>query len=122
MRSDADAQARIVELVTRLAEEDVALGDARGRVLARDAIATRALPGCDQSAMDGVAARAADLPATLPVVATIAAGARNLSALAPKSAARIMTGAPMPDGADTVVIFEDAQEMEAAVALPAAPA
>jgi len=119
MRPVADAQDRIVGLVHRLAETEVELAAALGRFLARDLIASRALPGFDQSAMDGFAVRAADLPATLPVVGMIAAGARDPAPLAAATAVRIMTGAPMPPGADTVVIFEDAHEEGARVRLPA---
>jgi molybdopterin molybdotransferase len=122
MRSVAEAQERIVGATPRLAPVDVALTDAHGRFLARDAIATRALPGFDQSAMDGFAVRVADLPATLPVVGMIAAGAAAPSPLAAGTAVRIMTGAPMPPGADAVVIFEDAPVEGDRVRLPAATA
>ncbi|HTJ44765.1 MAG TPA: gephyrin-like molybdotransferase Glp [Kofleriaceae bacterium] len=120
MLSVAEAQARIVERVTRLAEEDVSIGEAQGRVIARDVVATRALPGFDQSAMDGFALRAAETPGTLPVGGTIAAGARDVGALTEQTAVRIMTGAPMPPGADCVVIFEDAQVADGAVTVPRA--
>jgi molybdopterin molybdotransferase len=122
MQSVADAQARILDRVARRADEEVGLAEARGRFLAGDLIATRALPGFDQSAMDGFAVRAADVPATLPVVATIAAGARAPAPLAAGTAVRIMTGAPLPDDADAVVIFEDARDAGGSVALPAAKA
>jgi molybdopterin molybdotransferase len=120
MLNVSDAQERIVGRVTRLAEEEVAIAEARGRILARDVVATRPLPGFDQSAMDGFAVRAADVPGVLPVMDMIAAGAREVAPLAPRTAARIMTGAPMPPGADTVVILEDAREANAGILLPAA--
>lgn len=120
MLAVVDAQARIAALVPRLPIEAVAIDRADGRVLAQDILAARPLPGCDASAMDGFAIRAADLPATLPVVAMIGAGDRP-APLAPGTAARIMTGAPMPAGADTVVIFEDATDHGDRVTLPAAP-
>lgn len=108
MISVAEAASRTLALVPRTGDETVALDDAAGRVLAADLTAARALPGDDNSAMDGFALRAADVPGTLPVVAHIAAGAVP-DALAPGGAARIMTGAPLPAGADTVVMFEDAR-------------
>lgn len=116
----ADATARIQELVGRVEAEDVALDEADGRVLAASVVAQRALPGFDNSAMDGFAVRAAELPATVPVVGAVAAGARQVAPLAPGTAVRIMTGAPVPAGADAVVIFEDAQDHGATAYLPAA--
>ena len=91
-------------------------------MLAADIVAARALPGFDNSAMDGYAARSADLPATLPVVGVIAAGELDVPALAKGAALRIFTGAPMPPGADTVVIQEDAARDGDRVRLPASPA
>ncbi|MCE9580352.1 MAG: molybdopterin molybdotransferase MoeA [Deltaproteobacteria bacterium] len=119
MLAVADAQTRISALVPRLPIEEVALDRADGRFLAASVIAARPLPGCDASAMDGFAVRAAELPGTLPVVAMIGAGDRP-APLAPGTAARIMTGAPMPVGADTVVIFEDARDHGERVDLPSA--
>lgn len=117
MLSVAEAAARTRALVRRLPAEEVALDDASGRILAADIIASRSLPGVDNSAMDGFACRAADLPATLPVVAHVPAG-QVPAPLPPASAARIMTGAPLPEGADTVVMFEDAQDRGETVELP----
>lgn len=94
--------------------ERVALLDALGRVLASDAIARYTLPQWDNSAMDGYALRAADIegavaeaPVTLPVLETVAAGGFASRAIRPGEAMRIMTGAPIPEGADTVVRVED---------------
>jgi molybdopterin molybdotransferase len=94
--------------------ERVALLDALGRVLASDAVARYTLPQWDNSAMDGYAVRADDVasatmehPVVLPVLETIAAGAFATRALRNGEAMRIMTGAPIPDGADTVVRVED---------------
>ncbi len=101
--------------------ERVALDEAAGRISAAIVIAERPLPGFDNSAMDGFAARSADLPATLPVAAHVAAG-QMPAPLQPGTAARIMTGAPLPPGADTVVMFEDAQDAGTQVTLPAARA
>ncbi len=117
MLSVAEAAARTRALVRRLPAEEVALDDAAGRILAADVVATRSLPGVDNSAMDGFAARCAELPATLPVVAHVPAGLVP-DPLPPGSAARIMTGAPLPEGADTVVMFEDARDAGETVELP----
>jgi molybdopterin molybdotransferase len=121
MRSVADAQAHVVASVRPLAPRTVELVDAGGHVLAADVVATRDLPGFDNSAMDGFAVRAADTPGTLPVVAMIAAGRLDPPALAPGTAARIMTGAMLPAGADAIVMFEDARAAADHVTVPAAP-
>ncbi|HOX24262.1 MAG TPA: molybdopterin molybdotransferase MoeA [Candidatus Krumholzibacteria bacterium] len=92
-----------------LGDERVPLSACLGRVLAADARADLDLPPFDKSAMDGFACRRADLPGPLVVVATVAAGATPTAALAPRQCARIMTGAPIPRGADCVVKFEDAE-------------
>jgi molybdopterin molybdotransferase len=119
--SVTEATRAVIERVPRLGHELVALDGASRRVLARDIVATRALPGFDNSAMDGYAARSADLPATLPVVGVIAAGQVDLETLQPRTCVRIFTGAPMPPGADTVVIQEDAERDGDRVTLPASP-
>ncbi len=107
MLSVKQASDRIRAGVSALAPESVAIDDADGRVLARDATATRQLPPYANSAMDGFAVRAEDVPATLPVAGTIAAGDDpDAQRLAPGTTLRIMTGAPMPAGADAVVIRE----------------
>ena len=92
----------------------VPLLDALGRVLAAPAIAPYTLPQWDNSAMDGYAVRAADVAhataenlVSLPVHETIAAGAFASRALRAGEAMRIMTGAPLPEGADTVIRVED---------------
>jgi molybdopterin molybdotransferase len=110
----AEAVARILADVHRGPVERVALRDALGRVLAAPAVSPITLPAWDNSAMDGYAVRAADVegasaeaPVTLPVLETIAAGDFPSRPLAPATAMRIMTGAPLPDGADTVVRAED---------------
>jgi len=121
MLSVAEASRAVIERVPRLAAEQVPLDAGRGRVLAQPIVATRALPGYDNSAMDGYAARAADLPGTLPVVGVVAAGELDVAPLAAGTAVRIFTGAPMPPGADTVVIQEDATRDGDRVTLPASP-
>lgn len=105
----------------RMGVEQVPLDAARGRVLAAAIVATRALPGFDNSAMDGYAVRSADVPATLPVVGVVAAGEIAIPTLTTGTALRIFTGAPMPPGADTVVIQEDVTRNGDQVTLPASP-
>ncbi len=93
-----------------LEEERVALDAAHGRVLARDLVALRTQPPFANSAMDGYALRAADasvLPATLTVIGESAAGRAFGGGVGPGEATRIFTGAPMPEGADAIVIQED---------------
>jgi molybdopterin molybdotransferase len=89
--------------------ESVPLRVARGRVLASDIASPVALPGFDNSSMDGFAVRAADVtgvPVTLPVSGESSAGGRAPDPLAEGTAMRIMTGAPLPEGADAVVPVE----------------
>ena len=114
MLTVAEAVARILADVPRGPVEQVALVEALGRVLAAAAISPITIPAWDNSAMDGYAVRAddverasADTPVTLPVLETIAAGGFASEPLSPGSSMRIMTGAPLPDGADTVVRVED---------------
>jgi molybdopterin molybdotransferase len=109
--SVAEAHARLMALFAPLGTETVPLAEAAGRVLAADAVATRAQPPFPASAMDGYAIRAADLAAgrALQVVGTAAAGARFAGTIGPGEAVRIFTGAPVPEGADTILIQEDAE-------------
>jgi molybdopterin molybdotransferase len=108
-----DAQARVMAEIAVSPPETVPLADALGRVLREEIFATHDLPPSDNSAMDGYAVRAADLagaaaatPVVLPVSGDIAAGHPAATALEPQTAMRIMTGAWVPDGADTVVQVE----------------
>jgi len=104
-----DAQALVMAEVAASAAENVALDDALGRVLREEVVATRDLPGADNSAMDGYAVRAEDVanpPVTLPVIADIPAGHPASAHLEPGTAMRIMTGAFVPSGADAVVQVE----------------
>ncbi len=121
MQSVADALAAVVRRVPRLDAESVVLEAAVGRVLAKDIVATRALPGFDNSAMDGYAARSAELPATLPVHRVVAAGDTGGVATPPGHCVRIFTGAPLPPELDTVVMQEDVTLDGDRVALPASP-
>ena len=109
--SVAEAHARVMALASRLGTEHVPLARAANRVLAEDVVASRAQPPFDASAMDGYAVRAADLApgARLTVTGESAAGAGSTTAVLPGTAIRIFTGAPLPRGADTVLIQEDAE-------------
>jgi molybdopterin molybdotransferase len=114
----------IAERVTPVAEvEDVALGQALGRVVAADMVAADDLPPFDNSAVDGFAVRHADLApdrdTQLVIADRVMAGHAAARPLAPGEAIRIFTGAPMPVGADTVFMQEDCRLEGNAVILPA---
>jgi len=102
----AEAQATILESVAPLAPRLVALREARGLVLAQDVVAHEQVPPFANTGMDGYAVRAGDTPGTLHVVGELPAGRAPTTAVGPGEAIRIMTGAPMPDGADSVVMVE----------------
>ena len=121
MRSVAETLEIVLAQVPRLPRETVPLGEARGRILAQDLVATRALPAFDNSAMDGYAARAAELPAMVQVIATVAAGEVYATEVPAGHAVRIFTGAMLPPGVDTVVIQEDAKIDGDRVVLPESP-
>ncbi len=108
----ADAQARLVGAVSQpVGEESVDIAAAHGRYLARDLAAQRTQPPFPASAMDGYAVRAADLEAgaRLTVIGESAAGHRFAGCVGPGEAVRIFTGAPVPEGADTILIQENAE-------------
>ncbi|SDT61476.1 gephyrin-like molybdotransferase Glp [Jiangella sp. DSM 45060] len=114
MKRVADHLSDILAAVRPLSELDFQLLDAHGCVLTEDVIAPWSLPQFDNTAMDGyavvaddVAGASADEPVELPVVADIPAGDARVNAIGPGLAARIMTGAPMPSGADAIVPVED---------------
>lgn len=109
-----EARTRILTHFSPLESEFVLLEDGLGRVLAGQVAAGFDLPSFDNSSVDGFAVCAADLasvnaqqPVTLPVIGDIPAGTQPSFRLAPGQSARIMTGAPLPDGADAVVMVED---------------
>jgi molybdopterin molybdotransferase len=109
VRTVEEHQAVVTALLAASAEESIPLSQAHGRVLARDVVARVALPGFDNSAMDGYAARWADVatvPVRLPVAEDIPAGRSDVVPLVPGTVHRIMTGAPLPPGADVVVPVE----------------
>ncbi|HZB38462.1 MAG TPA: molybdopterin molybdenumtransferase MoeA, partial [Beijerinckiaceae bacterium] len=118
-----EARALIAErLAPATAVEDVPLVEADGRVLAIDIAAPVDLPPFDNSAVDGYAVRHHDLAqdgeTSLPVVARVPAGAPHAGAPAKGTAVRIFTGAPMPDGLDTVFMQEDVRVAGKTVILP----
>jgi molybdopterin molybdotransferase len=99
--------------------ETVPLDEALGRVLAYDLQADRDYPPLPRSARDGFAVRAADLPGNLTIIGEIAAGSHLDRALLPGEAVEIMTGAPLPPGADAVVMVEHTQASGGTVTAPA---
>jgi molybdopterin molybdotransferase len=124
----AEAQQLILEETPVLASETVAAPDALGRVLAEPVVSSRRLPPFDNSAMDGYAVRLADLagasaerPALLRVAFEVPAGAAADKLLGPGEAARILTGAPLPPGADAVVRQEDAERAGERVGIRVVP-
>jgi molybdopterin molybdotransferase len=103
----------IMSVVAPLSPLELTLQDAHGCVLSEDVTATFPLPPFDNSAMDGYAVRASDVgsasqstPVTLPVVGDVAAGSSGPYTVQPGLCVRIMTGAPIPAGADAVVPVE----------------
>jgi molybdopterin molybdotransferase len=98
--------AEILATVRPLAPLELELERALGTTLAEDISSPVPLPPFDNSAMDGYAVRAEDVPGTLPVIDDVAAGSDELRAVGRGHAVRIMTGAPMPAGADAVVPVE----------------
>jgi len=108
----SEAQRVVLESVATFGAEQVKLEQSLGRVLAEEVRANRDQPPYDISAMDGYALRSADLgsvPATLEIIEDIKAGDMPSKTLASGQCARIMTGAPMPQGADAVIRVEDTE-------------
>jgi molybdopterin molybdotransferase len=113
VRTVEEHRAVVAALLAPLPEEEVPLAAANGRVLSRDVVARVSLPGFDNSAMDGYAARSDDVgaatrdrPVRLRVAQDIPAGRTDVAPLEPGTVSRIMTGAPLPPGADVVVPVE----------------
>ena len=112
-----EARERILSFIPRLEAVETPLVDALGLALAEDVNAPRMIPPLDNTSMDGYAVRAADTtgaspatPVTLKVVGELAAGYVFEGRVDPGTAVRIMTGAPMPEGADAIVPFEETDE------------
>lgn len=117
MISVEEARERILAFFERLPVERRALREALGQVVGADVVAPFSIPPLDNTAMDGYAVRASDTtgaaeasPVTLRVVADLAAGYVPDTPVGPGEAVRIMTGAPMPPGADAIVPFEETDE------------
>ncbi len=117
-----DALERILESAAPLGTEEVALADARGRAIADPLVASCTLPAHDNSAMDGYAVRGEDVrgadperPRELTVTGVARAGGEAAPPVGPGEAVRIMTGAPLPPGADSVVRVEHTDREAGAV-------
>lgn len=126
VRTVEEHQAVVAALLPPMPVEDVPLAQARGRVLGADLVAAVSLPSFDNSSMDGYAVRAAEVaaaPVELPVAADIPAGRTDVPPLEPGTAHRIMTGAPVPPGADAVVQVEhtDGGTERVRIDVPVAP-
>jgi molybdopterin molybdotransferase len=112
MISVEEARQRLLAPLQPLGGEQVALTEAVGRVLAEDVVSRRTQPPFAVSAMDGYAVHAADVagvPARLKVVGSVPAGQAYAGTLGRGEAVRIFTGAPLPEGADAIVIQEDTE-------------
>lgn len=110
-----DVFERLLSDVERLPMEEVPLAEAHDRILARPLLALRTQPPFDASAMDGYAVQAADtLDANVPlaIIGESAAGHRFAGRIASRQAVRILTGAPVPEGADTVLIQENTRRLD----------
>lgn len=111
----AEALATVLSGAEPIAAETLPLAACAGRVLAGDIVANRSQPPFPASAMDGYAVRAADIatvPARLTVIGEAAAGRGFSGSVSAGEAVRIFTGAPVPEGADTILIQEDAQRLD----------
>lgn len=111
-----EAREMLLEEVGRVGSESVPLSNVGGRVLARELCAAENIPAFDRSPYDGYAFRAADsfgagrdCPVTLRIIEEIPAGAVPTKTVTEGTAVKILTGAPIPPGADTVLMFEDTE-------------
>jgi molybdenum cofactor synthesis domain-containing protein len=110
-----DAQRDVLAAMQPLPVEHVTLSQASGLCLAEDLVAPHDVPPFDNSGMDGFAVRSADVidvPVELEVLEDVPAGTVAVAEVGPGTAIKIMTGAPMPVGADAVVIVEDSEMLE----------
>jgi molybdopterin molybdotransferase len=121
--STAEALERLFALASPLGTEQVPLAEAAGRVLAADVVAARAQPPFAASAMDGYALRATDIAdgASFEVIGEAPAGRAFAGRVGPGEAVRIFTGAPVPEGADFVVIQEDTENTSTGIRLARRP-
>ena len=116
MRPLADMQADVLDSVPLLAPVTIGFEEAPGAVLVGDVVAPEDLPGFENSAMDGFAVLAADVadpPTDLAVVDDVAAGSLPATVVIAGTASRIMTGAPIPAGADAIVPVEATEIVDA---------
>jgi molybdopterin molybdotransferase len=116
----AEASARILEHIEPLPAEEISLADALGRVIASPIPSAVTLPPWRNSSMDGYAVRSADigsLPQSLRVIETVAAGRVPSRDIAAGEATKVMTGAPVPDSADSVIRIEDTDRGEPIVTI-----
>ena len=118
MLSVEEALERILSFVHVLEPEEKPILDALGQVLAKDVVSTMDIPPLDNSAMDGYAVQAdgvkgasEDSPVILEVIGVVAAGQLPKHEVTPSRVVRIMTGAPVPKGADAIVPFEETDEI-----------
>ena len=112
MKPLREAQGEVIAGIDRMGTERIGIEDALGRVLAESAVSSEPIPPFPNSAMDGFAVRASDVastPVVLPINEDVPAGTVPSMAVEPGTATRIMTGAPMPAGADSVVPVEDTE-------------
>jgi molybdopterin molybdotransferase len=126
VRSVDEHLATVLDGIGTLAPIELPLLEAQGLLLAETVVTDVPLPGFDNSAMDGYAVRAVDTrnasdenPLELPVVGDVAAGSQNRNGMGPGLAMRIMTGAPIPAGADAVIPVEQTDGGVARVSIKA---
>ena len=119
MLSVEEARSRILEMFQPLESERKPILEALGQVLAEDVSSPMSIPPLANSAMDGYAVQSSDItgatpdtPMSLRVIGQVAAGQLPQNEVVPGTAVRIMTGGPIPPGADTVVPFEDTDEYD----------
>ena len=119
-----EARDTLLRLVRPVGTEHVTLDEALGRVLAADLVAAENIPGFDRTAYDGYAFRAEDVadaaaghPVTLRITEEIPAGATPTVAVTAGTCAKVLTGAPIPPGADTVINYEVTEFTDTAVTL-----
>ena len=117
-----EAQEIIFAKIKTIDSSEIDIQDALGRVLSEDVFSERAIPPWANSAMDGYAVRSEDIknatkgnPVELKVIERIQAGVKAKSVLREGEAIRIMTGAPMPQGADAIVLQEETEESDSGV-------
>ena len=124
VRSVDEHLTAVLDGIGTIAPIELPLLESQGLLLAENVVSEVPLPGFDNSAMDGYAVRAVDtrnasaeLPVELPVVGDVVAGTKNRNGMGPGLAMRIMTGAPIPAGADAVIPLEDTDRGMARVSI-----